>query len=61
MTNESEPLVYSVNEAARLLGLSRNAAFRAVNAGKLPARRIGRRWVIPRDRLAQWLNGAEVQ
>jgi excisionase family DNA binding protein len=47
-----------VDEAAKLLGLSRNAAYAAVAAGQLPAIRLGRRIVIPRAAFERLLEQA---
>jgi excisionase family DNA binding protein len=53
MTTDSECMTVTVEEAARLLGISRNSAFRAVQRGQLPSIRIGRRILVPRARLAE--------
>jgi excisionase family DNA binding protein len=50
MTIAEDRRTLTVDEAARLLGISRNSAFRAVHRGQLAAVRIGRRILIPRDR-----------
>ena len=45
---------YTVVEAARVLGISREVAYRAVSTGEIPSVRIGKRILIPRvalDRL----------
>ena len=42
------PLVYTVNETARLLGISRSHAYDLVAAGTLAHIRLGRRIVVPR-------------
>ena len=47
-TASAERLVYSVPEAGRLLGLSRNAAYAAAKRGEIPSIRIGRRLVVPK-------------
>lgn len=47
----------SVEEAARLLGIAKGTAYRAVRAGQLPAIRIGRRWIVPRRALDAMLSG----
>jgi excisionase family DNA binding protein len=44
-----------VDEAAKLLGLSRNATYAAVAAKQIPSLRIGRRIVIPRAALERML------
>ena len=48
----------TVEEAAAALGISRNTAFRAVKAGDLPSIRIGRRILVPRDRLLRLLDAS---
>ena len=42
------PLVYTVGETARLLGISRSHAYDLVAAGTLAHIRLGRRIVVPR-------------
>jgi len=44
----SERLVYTVPEAGRLLGLSRNAAYAAAQRGEIPTIRIGRLLLVPK-------------
>jgi excisionase family DNA binding protein len=44
-------LTYTVEEVARLLGISRNSAYEAVRRGEIPTIRIGRRILVPRNRL----------
>ena len=41
--------------AARLLGISRSAGYRAVASGQIPTIRIGRRLLVPIARLHQLL------
>lgn len=53
-----EPLAMSVEEAARLLCISRTLAYEAVAKGELPAVRLGRRIIVPRRALEQFLAGA---
>jgi len=53
------PPTLTVEHAARLCGIGRNAAYEAVAAGELPALRIGRRWVVPTVPLLRML-GVEV-
>jgi excisionase family DNA binding protein len=49
------PPTISVEHAAKLLGVSRSAAYRAVTAGQLPNLRLGRRIYIPTARLLAML------
>jgi excisionase family DNA binding protein len=51
----------TVEEAAKLLGISRGLAFQAVRRGDIPSIRIGRRILIPRARLRALLDGDNAQ
>ena len=42
-----EPLTISVEDAARVLGLSRGLAYEAARRGELPVIRLGRRLLVP--------------
>ena len=44
----SKRLVYSVSEAAELLGISRAFAYELVARGELPVIRLGRRRLVPK-------------
>jgi excisionase family DNA binding protein len=44
----SHRLVYTVPEAGRLLGLSRNGAYEAAKRGEIPTIRIGRLLLVPK-------------
>jgi excisionase family DNA binding protein len=49
------PVVLSVEEAAALLRLGRNAAYQAIADGTIPALRVGRRLLVSRDTLRSLL------
>jgi excisionase family DNA binding protein len=49
--------VISMEEVASRLGIGRNQAYEAVQAGKIPALRFGRRWLIPRAAFDRMLAG----
>ncbi len=49
------PPILTVDQTAQVLGISRGLAFTAVRAGDIPSIRIGRRILVPRDRLRQML------
>ncbi len=51
----TEPLTLTVDEAAALLGVSRNTAYAATHAGQLPCVRVGRRILVPRKALEELL------
>jgi excisionase family DNA binding protein len=50
---------YTVEEAAEILGVSRNSAYQAVRAGELPALKIGKRLLVPKAAFEQLLAGGE--
>jgi excisionase family DNA binding protein len=52
----AERQTLTVEEAARVLGIGRSAAYIAARRGDLPAIRIGRRYVIPRVALERMLS-----
>lgn len=52
-------LTLTVEEAASLLSLGRTAAYEAVRRGEIPARRLGRRLVVPVPALLAWLGAGE--
>jgi excisionase family DNA binding protein len=52
------PLTLSVEDAARLLGISRGLCYQGVRDGSIPSISIGRRRLVPRARLLE-LVGAE--
>jgi excisionase family DNA binding protein len=56
---DTAALTYTVDEVAQLLRLSRGAAYERVRDGSIPAERVGRRWLIPRQRFHAWLDGRE--
>ena len=51
----SEPLVMTVEQAARLLVISRGLAYQGVRDGSIPSISIGRRRLVPRARLLELL------
>jgi excisionase family DNA binding protein len=51
-------LTWTVPEAARLLGISKDTAYEAARRGELPVKVIGRRMLVPRAALLRLLDGA---
>lgn len=51
-----ESLTYSVEDVAVLLGIARGKAYEHVRSGDIPSIRIGKRYLIPRERFHAWLN-----
>lgn len=52
-----EPVVYTVEEAGRLLRLSRGTAYEAARNGTIPTIKCGRRVLVPRVQLEAMLAG----
>ncbi len=52
-----EKLVYSIQEVADLLGISRSYAYELARNGTLPVLELGKKRVIPKEKLNQWVNG----
>lgn len=50
-----EKLTYSVEEAGRALGVSRNTAYAAARSGEIPVVRFGGRLLVPRRALERML------
>lgn len=51
----TKPLTLSVEEAGRLLGVGRDASYRAAHDGDIPTVRIGRKLRVPIGKLATLL------
>lgn len=48
--------VMTLDEAAHYLRVSRQTTYRLVEAGKIPARKVGHRWRISRFALEKYLD-----
>jgi excisionase family DNA binding protein len=49
------PLLISVPQAAKLIGISRAAAYRFASAGDLPTKRLGRRVYVVSAKLREFI------
>ncbi len=54
-----KPLVYTVDEAARLLRMSRQTVYEAARRGEVPSIRIGRRVLVPRAGLERLIGSPD--
>lgn len=52
-----EKMVYTIQEVAELLGISRSYAYELVRNGTIPALVLGKKRVISKEKFNQWLNG----
>lgn len=55
--DELRQQTFSVEDASKLLGISRSSAFQAAGNGQLPVIRIGKRMLVSRMVLEQMLGG----
>ena len=55
---KTEPLFLRISEAARLLAMSRSAAYAAIRSGQLPSVRVAGKWRVPRAALERLLEQA---
>jgi predicted DNA-binding transcriptional regulator AlpA len=53
------PLLIAVPEAAKLLGISRAAAYRFASAGDLPVKHLGRRVYVVTARLRKFIQAED--
>jgi predicted DNA-binding transcriptional regulator AlpA len=53
------PFLIPVPKAAKLLGISRAAAYRHASAGDLPVKRLGRRVYVITSRLRDFIEAGE--
>jgi excisionase family DNA binding protein len=54
-----ECLTYSIPQAGKLLGYSRNTAYEAAKRGQLPTIRLGRKIRVPKAALQRLLDSAD--
>ena len=54
-TKEASAIYASVEDLARELGISRHTAYAGLRAGRIPAIRLGRRYILPRAAITKWL------
>jgi excisionase family DNA binding protein len=54
--NMTERLTLTIPETARLLGISRGAAYAAAASSTIPTIKLGRRLLVPRAALERMLN-----
>ena len=52
---EDLPNVLSAEQLAQTLGISRAGAYQLLHSEGFPTLRIGKRMLVPRDKLAEWI------
>jgi len=51
--------VYTVRQVAALLGINLGGAYELIRTGRIPAKRLGKRWIVPRRAFHDWLNAVD--
>lgn len=51
-----EKLVYSMQEAAEVLGISKSYMYELARRGEVPALKLGKRLVVPKEKFIKWIN-----
>jgi excisionase family DNA binding protein len=54
---ETERMILTADEACAALHISRPFLFKMLNEGKIPARRLNKRWLISKKVIEDWLAG----
>ena len=49
------PAVLNANQLAAALGISLAGAYQLLNTGTFPTLRIGKRLLVPKDKLVEWI------
>ena len=49
------PAVLNANQLATALGIYRAGAYQLLNTGTFPTLRIGKRLLVPKDKLINWI------
>jgi excisionase family DNA binding protein len=49
------PIINTLDEAAKITGLGKTRLYEELNSGRLSAKKAGRRTLIPRASVEQWL------
>ena len=52
-----EKLVYSISEAADILGISKSYAYELARKGVIPVLELGKKRVVPKEKFIMWING----
>jgi len=57
-TGNERPTYLSVEDFAREIGISRQAAYAGLRRGEIPHIRLGKRFILPKTAIAEWLRTA---
>lgn len=56
MNDNSNPAILNANELAQFLGISRAGAYQLLHMESFPTLKIGKRLLVPRDKLMAWID-----
>ena len=56
MNNNPIPAILNANELAQFLGISRAGAYQLLHMESFPTLKIGKRLLVPRDKLMAWID-----
>ncbi len=56
MNNTAIPAILNANELAQFLGISRAGAYQLLHMESFPTLKIGKRLLVPRDKLMAWID-----
>lgn len=56
----NEKLTFTVHEAADIIGVSSTKLYQLVRANKVPNIKLGKRYVIPKEKFIHWLDSVSV-
>lgn len=59
LEGQFDRLCYSMNDAARLVGVGKRSLYKEVSAGRLRTKKMGRRTLVPASALRDWLERGE--
>lgn len=55
MRDLGEMEVYTVEDIQKMLGINRNKSYELAMSGQFPAKKLGRRIIIPKKTFDEWL------
>lgn len=55
MTLKLQPQAYSIQDTCTILGIGKTKLYEEINAGRIPAKKYGRKTLIPASSLDQWI------
>lgn len=56
---KGQPIIYTPDECRDVLKLGRDKVYELLRSGELTSRRVGRRYLIPAEAVADFLKGAK--